>query len=416
MIETDRVVWLSNKFPEWSSLQRRDSYQRRHLCYRVRAFVFLLYLGYEQIRDYRHPEVCTDSIFGVSPHGLDNNVLLNPFEEDLYIPSVPVQVSDLQCADVEVVGDEYDLIASLVIVAAYRSYRFWIQRHCIRLCQTDDEIACDASLLVCFSQNPVADDLILHIRLRPANPIGTSKMETKQCVKVHISSVHHVEGRSLWGEQIKFVTVMPSAVRYMNIGRDASTQCKQSVHLDGSFAVLAQSPCGQLDAGGDGSGVKGIEYVVNGNLWNISICIQRSYDADEVHTQFFIDTIVALLVCTGDIGMFHGLAKTKMIETLFMCLKTKTDIPQGITTRELTEQQVLQLAVACQILNVPVAMIPGYGPVKLVSWKEIHYLGKNIATDIHNLAAFGCKITQSVSNQKIKERSGTLINKGIYIN
>ena len=268
MIETDRDAWLSNKFPEWSALQCRDSYQRRYLCYRVRAVVVLLYLGYEQIRDYRHPEVCTDSVLGVSPHCLDNDVLLNPLEEDLYVPSVPIQVSDLQCTYVEVVGDEYDLIVSLVIVAAYRSYGFWIQRHCIRLCQTDDEIACDACFLVCFSQIPMADDIILHIRLRPANPIGTSKMETKQCIKVHISPVHHIESQGLRGKQVKFVTVMPSAVRYMNIGRDASTQCKQSVHLDGSFAVLAQSPCGQLDAGGDGSGVKGIEYVVNGNPWN----------------------------------------------------------------------------------------------------------------------------------------------------
>ena len=28
MIETDQVVWLSNKFPEWSSLQSRNSYQQ----------------------------------------------------------------------------------------------------------------------------------------------------------------------------------------------------------------------------------------------------------------------------------------------------------------------------------------------------------------------------------------------------
>ena len=285
MIETDRDIWLKNEFSEWSALQGGDSYQRRYLCYRVRAVVVLLYLGYEQIRDYRHPEVCTDSILGVSPHGLDNNVLLNPFEEDLYIPSVPVQVSDLQCADVEVVGDEYNLIVSLVIVAAYRSYQFWIQRHCIQLCQTDDEIAFDASLLVSFSQIPVGDDTILHIRLRPANPIGTSKMEAKQCVKVHISPVHHIECRSFGREQIKFVTVMLSAVRYMNVDGDASTQCKQSVHLDGSFAVLAQSPGGQLDTGGDGSGVKSIEYVVNGNLRNICICIQRSYDTNEVHAK-----------------------------------------------------------------------------------------------------------------------------------
>jgi hypothetical protein len=113
--------------------------------------------------------------------------------------------------------------------------------------------------------------------------------------------------------------------------------------------------------------------------------------------------------------MLHGLAKAKMIETVLMCLKTKTDVTQRIATRKLAKQQVQQLTVACQVLGMPVATILGYGLVKLVSWKKVHNLGENIATDIHNLAVLDCKITQSVSSQKIKERSETLINKGIYI-
>ena len=119
MIETDRDVWLSNKFSEWGALQCRDSYQCRNLCYRIRTVIVLLYLGYEQICDNRHPEVCTDSVLGVSPHGLDDDVLLNPLEEYLYVPPVPVQIGYLQCTDVEVVGDEYDFIFSLFVVVAY---------------------------------------------------------------------------------------------------------------------------------------------------------------------------------------------------------------------------------------------------------------------------------------------------------
>ena len=45
-------------------------------------------------------------------------------------------------------------------------------------------------------------------------------METKPCDKDQISSVHHVKRRNFCGDQIKFVTLMPSAVRYMTIVRD----------------------------------------------------------------------------------------------------------------------------------------------------------------------------------------------------
>jgi len=146
MIEPAQLVWLSYKFPKWSSLQSRDSYQCRHFCYRVRTIIVLLYLGYEQIGDNRHPEVRTDSILRVSPHGLNNDVLFDPFEEYLNIPPVPVQVSDLQCTDVEVVGDEYDFVFIILVIVAYGSYRFRVQRHCIRLRQPYGEVACNSSL------------------------------------------------------------------------------------------------------------------------------------------------------------------------------------------------------------------------------------------------------------------------------
>jgi hypothetical protein len=113
--------------------------------------------------------------------------------------------------------------------------------------------------------------------------------------------------------------------------------------------------------------------------------------------------------------MFHGVAKAKVVKFGLMHLEAKTDVTQGVAAGELPEEQMQQLVVACQVLGMPVAMVLGDGFVKLVSWKKIHNLGKNIATDIHNLAVLDCKITQSISNQKIEERSETLINKGICV-
>lgn len=45
-----------------------------------------------------------DSIFGMPPKSLDDNVLLNPFEKYFNIPSMAVKVCYLQCADFKVIG------------------------------------------------------------------------------------------------------------------------------------------------------------------------------------------------------------------------------------------------------------------------------------------------------------------------
>jgi hypothetical protein len=112
--------------------------------------------------------------------------------------------------------------------------------------------------------------------------------------------------------------------------------------------------------------------------------------------------------------MLNCLAKAKVIKAVFMRLKAQADVTQGIAVGKLTKEQMEQLVIARQFLCVPVTMIFGNQFVELIPWYVIHYLGENIATDVHNNAVLGCKDTQSISNQKIKERSETLINKGIF--
>lgn len=63
---------------------------------------------------------------------------------------------------------------------------------------------------------------------------------------------------------------------------------------------------------------------------------------------------------------------------------------------------------------MPIATILGHKFIELISGYEVNDLGEYILANIHNLAVFACKITLSFSNQKIKDRFETLINKGIY--
>ena len=98
-----------------------------------------------------------------------------------------------------------------------------------------------------------------------------------------------------------------------------------------------------------------------------------------------------------------------------MRLKAKTDVTQGIAARYLAKQQMQQLIVAGQTSGMPVAAILGDELIELITGNEVHNLGEDIATSVHNLAVLNRKITPSISNQKIKERSQTPINKGFYI-
>lgn len=411
MIEIDQVVRHSDEFPEWSSLHGRDSDQRRYFRNGIRAMAVFLYLCHEQIGYNCHPEVRPHCIFRVAPQGLYDYVLFDPFVEYLNIPPMSIQASHLCCTDFEVVRDERNFFPT--VIDADHTHRLWVEVYRFGG-KAYGKVTLDTFFPVGIRQLSMANDFILHVLLWPAYPVGSCQMEAEKCIEVNISLVHHVEGVLLRFDDVQFIAVMPSAVCDVDVSGNTPTEVQQRMHLHASLTVFPQSPCSQFDAGGYGSGILCIQDIVYRNLRYLCPCVKRPDYANEVHSKFLIYAVVAVLVGTRQARMLNCLAKAKVIKAVFMRLKAQADVTQGIAVGKLTKEQMEQLVIARQFLCVPVTMIFGNQFVELIPWYVIHYLGENIATDVHNNAVLGCKVTQSISNQKIKERSETLINKGIF--
>ena len=63
-----------------------------------------------------------NSIFGEPPKVLDDNVLLNPLEENLNIPAVAIKIYDFQCADLKIIGYEINNGIIVRIIYPYESH------------------------------------------------------------------------------------------------------------------------------------------------------------------------------------------------------------------------------------------------------------------------------------------------------
>ena len=77
-----------------------------------------------------------------------------------------------------------------------------------------------------------------------------------------------------------------------------------------------------------------------------------------------------------------------MIKDILMRLKAKTDVTQGVATRHLAKKQMKQLIVAGQPPGRPVTAILGDELIEWITGYKVYYLGKDIATGVHNLAVF----------------------------
>ena len=68
-----------------------------------------------------------DSIFRISPQSLYGDVLFNPLEEDLYIPSMAVQVGYFQGTDFKVIGYKVHNSVIVRVINTDKSHVFGIQ-------------------------------------------------------------------------------------------------------------------------------------------------------------------------------------------------------------------------------------------------------------------------------------------------
>jgi len=113
---------FGHKPSQVDTLQGRDSDQGRHLGNRIAAVIIGFYSCYRQIGYDGSPNVDFNGIFGESPKILDDDVLLNPLEENLYIPTVTIKIGDFQCADFKVIGYEINNGIIVRVIYSYESH------------------------------------------------------------------------------------------------------------------------------------------------------------------------------------------------------------------------------------------------------------------------------------------------------
>ena len=61
----------------------------------------------------------SDSVLSSAPEFLDFKVLLEPLEEQLYLPTVLIEVGNLQCGQFCCIGQEHELTALLLVIESH---------------------------------------------------------------------------------------------------------------------------------------------------------------------------------------------------------------------------------------------------------------------------------------------------------
>ena len=134
----------------------------------------MLHNGNEAVGTDGSVNLYSDSILSCTPEFLDFEVLLEPLEEQFYLPTVLVEVGNLQSSQFHRICQEHELTALLLIEESYKPKMLWIAFL----------TAIDGQLYLCISQysfgqsaSPL-DALVLQIGLSL-----TTKNDSARCMR-----------------------------------------------------------------------------------------------------------------------------------------------------------------------------------------------------------------------------------------
>ena len=335
--------------------------------------------GNKAIGDDGNVNLYTNSIFGFSPESFDLEVLLDPFEKQLHLPSVLIEQGNILCLEDVVVRVVYKAAMQFRGIIDNPSYRSGILLLVFLLRKAD---ALVFEHVVCpFKYAFPVNDLVSRLPLLPDNEERSENIDSIEPGEVKVASVKHIARQRLVCEPVHRVDIMHlgigNSVEYGYLSNDVNLSMDSDARLGAS--KLCPSEYGHAQV--DGSGVDGIELAMQFELFCNASGLGNGH---HVESELLKDAMVSESVgLRQHLFVDRLMAKSEVFRLLGMSGCYICEFPEASAAHKLTEHQNQQM--------VPVRHRPALGPVvelgeytpELPLREELYYLCKNECPNMH---------------------------------
>jgi len=347
----------------------------------------------EAVGDDGHVYLYADCIFGFSPETLNLEMLLDPFEKQLHLPSIFIEQCDVLCAEVEVVRIIDEASMKLWRIIDDSSDSTWILLLILLLGEADGLVF---EYIVCSVENTLAiDNLICRLALLPDNEECTEDMNLIESGEVKVASVKHIASQRLVCEPVHRVDIMHlgmgDSVENWNLCDDINLSMDPDARL--CTSELCPSEYGHAEI--NSRRVDGIESSMQLELLRDAPGLGNRH---HVESELLKDTMVSEGVGFGQHLPVDGLVpKAEVLGLLTMCDCNICEFPQTSASNELAKHQNQQM--------VPVRHCPAFGSVvvfgeyspELPLREELYNLRKNEYPRMHICSDFESDAKVSIS-------------------
>ena len=382
--------------------EKRTSQDSHDLHNRTPEFEVVFDNADETVCDNGDMYLDTHRIFTCSPKRFDFKMLLNPFEEQLYLPSVFVKKSYVLCLKIEVVCVISERPTQFRGVIYDASNLAWILFLVLLLRENNSLVTQDVvrSVKNVFSVN----NLIGRSLLLAYDKEGLRFSNAIKSGKVKVASVKDIARQRLVCEPVHDIDIMHIGVSDSVEHRNLRNNIHLGMELDARLCASEFCPAKERHTKVNSCGVYGIESAVQLKLSRDSSLLRKRH---HVERKLLKDTAISEVVRLGERALVNGNpSESKMKRLLTMCCCYIREFSQPFATYKLSEHKNKQLT--------PVGWSPIFGSVaglghkslEIPLGKEVGHLSKNVLSEMHICHKFdlGAKISISKVRQAFRDK------------
>ena len=340
--------------------------------------------GNEAVCDDGNVNLYADCILGLSPESFDLEVLLDPFEEQLHLPSIFIEKSDVLGCKIEIVR---------VVNKAPLEFRGIVDN------PSDDSgifllilLSCEPNALVFehivspFEYAFPIDNLVGRLPLLPDDEERSESMDSIESGEVKVASVKHIACQGFVREPVHGVDIMHlgigNSVEHGNLRNDVNL----SMDSDTRFRASKLCPSEYGHAEVKGRRVDSIELAMQFELFCNASGLGNGH---HVESELLKDAMVSESIGLRQHLPVDGLvAKSEVFRLLGMGGCYICEFPKASTAHKLTEHQNQQMVPMRHRPTLGPVVVLGEYPPELPLREELYYLCENECPYMHICSDF----------------------------
>ena len=322
----------------------------------------------------------SNSIFRNTPKRFYMQMLLNPFKEQFYLPSVFIKQSNMFSLYLKVVSKVSERSSVFYRIKTHTSEKTWIFFPCLLPRESYGLIV--KYVVGSIKKILAINDFVLKLASFSYYKIGTDNIDREKTCQIKIPSIKDIIGVGLVGDFIHGIHVMNLSFRNIKESGYLSNNIIEGMYLNATFGLAKMGPPEKANTQIDGRRIESVE-----TAWNYKFFHNALTLCDRYHlvSKLFKNLVISVCVGLGKVAArYCSLAKSKMVGLGLVCGNDADELSKAFATCKLTKHHNQQLIPTAQRFDVFVTLISHNDAIKTSFRQKLNKLTENKFSLVHN--------------------------------